>query len=156
MCLIVFLKNIFLNYYYRGYRRSKSISIFQRIGKGLFQMSLLLFIDQQNNRWFIWRLYVKFTERNTDRQKTHWWNDIRIFHRWYVIFINGNSNGMKLIKNIWHTLSVKKSMGKIITDIQQITDENFFDGWFPFVSKSGKFMPTKCEFKYYKKLYQSI
>jgi hypothetical protein len=63
---------------------------------------------------------------------------------------------MKLIKNIWHTLSVKKSMGKIITDIQQITDENFFDGWFPFVSKSGKFMPTKCEFKYYKKLYQSI
>jgi hypothetical protein len=53
-------------------------------------------------------------------------------------------------------LSVKKSMGKIITDIPKITDKNFFDGWFPSVSKSGKFMPTNYEFKYYKKLYQSI
>jgi hypothetical protein len=44
-------------------------------------MSLLLLIDRQNNRWFILRLYVKFMERNTDRQKTHRWNDIQIFHR---------------------------------------------------------------------------
>jgi hypothetical protein len=90
-------------------------------------------------------------------KNNHWWNDIRFFYRWYVIFIYRNTNGMKQVKFLfWHAFSISRSIGKIITDKltdrPQITNESFFNGLFPSMRSSGKFMLTNCEYKYRQKI----
>jgi hypothetical protein len=76
------------------------------------------------------------------------------FYRWYVIFNNGNIDGMKRVKFFFflRTLSVSKSICKIITneltDISKITNESFFDWLFLSMSPLVSFVPTDCEYKY--------
>jgi len=52
----------------------------------------------------------------------------------------------------WRTLSVNKSIGKIMTNelinMPQITDESFFDGLFLSTSPSVKFMLTDFYYKH--------
>jgi len=119
-------------------------------------MSFSLFNYQQNKRRYVWQLYVKFIEENTDgQQKNHQWNDIRFFCWRYVIFIKGETDRMKHII-FFARFYVSKSIDKLITDgcinISQISDEIFLDRLFFFISSSGKFMLANYEYKYWQNM----
>ena len=110
------LFNWFLNNYWRPYRWIKFVGIFQRVGKKLLQISLLLF--------------------------NYWWNCIRSFCQLYVKFSKRNTN---IIKRIIYTLFSLANPSIILlltySPIPEITDESFTNGVFLSMSPSVKIIP---------------
>jgi hypothetical protein len=111
-------------------------------------MPLSLFNHRRNFIQSFNQLYVKFIERNTDKQKKSLMEVHTVFlfvichiHRWKYWW---NEAGNFVF---WGTFVGSK----FITDRPQITDESFYDKVFSSVSLSVKFVPTDWENKYQQK-----
>jgi hypothetical protein len=122
-----FLKYIYIYYYWWGYRWTLFVGIFQRAEKNCYK----------------YHCHCLLTDGIVDGLF-----DIQFFYPLYVIFIDGNTDGMKRVNLFFFIVfSVSKSISKIIidkfTNIPKITDKLILS-----VNLSVKFMPTNFKYKY--------
>jgi hypothetical protein len=129
-CSKDFLKNIF-NYYRWIYRRTQSVSIFQKVWNNLLHMPLqhCYITDEIFRRYFI-KGWNKITINVTTN---HWQNDfVGILKR--VIFF-------------WHAFSVYKTISVFFidknADRHEITNKTFTERRFSSMNLSVKFLLTK-------------
>ena len=107
-----------------NHRWNNSVSIFQRVGKELLQISLQLINHRHNN-------FVGILQRVEKK-----------LLQMPLQLKDGISDRLKWVIFFWRPWFVYKTIGKFIndgfTDKLEITDEYFSNGQFPFVISSVK------------------